>query len=314
MDSRDKKLQTTKQTVKKTIQKDLKADRKELQKRERELLLQLRTLEKNGEHYKARLVARQIAQYRAVGDRNFEAETLIVTRAQTMASDHKVNRCEIDAIKGIKYANSGQTLESTALRSTKYSTRMEAFQEMESIMNEGMDEIYDDAEETRPKYQFVDNEVDSIIRQAFTGKKDFSYDRKPASTPSSQVSIRFKRLNEERDQSTSTLNVQTDEVILPVASLDYSIDMLKHEILQNELAIASLGVKTDRKGRIVTSIKSNITFGKVVNQWSNEELNQDAICHFIPFYDSRLSLRQHGIANHDLIHLVIEDKVSPSKK
>lgn len=85
------------------MKKELKRDRRDLAKRERELLLQLRNLEKSGEHYKARLVAKQIASYRAISDRNFEADTLITTRAQAMYSDHVVNRGEVEALKVTPY-------------------------------------------------------------------------------------------------------------------------------------------------------------------------------------------------------------------
>jgi tRNA splicing ligase len=133
MDERNKRLDTARTNAKKNISKDFKKDRRDLEKRERELLLQLRNLERNGEHYKARLVAKQIASYRAIGDRNFEAETLITTRAQTMYSDHVVNRGEVEAIKGIRYANLSETIESAGMRSTKYAVRMSTAQELESI-------------------------------------------------------------------------------------------------------------------------------------------------------------------------------------
>lgn len=92
-------IKAVKYTTYFAVKKDLKKDRRDLEKKERELMAQLRNLEKNGEHYKARLVAKQIASYRAISDRNFEADTLITTRAQTMLSDHIVNRSEVEAIK-----------------------------------------------------------------------------------------------------------------------------------------------------------------------------------------------------------------------
>lgn len=66
-----------------------------------------------------------------------------------MRSDAQINRAEIEAIKGIRYANLSDTVESVKRREEKYSMLMSEFSEMETILNEGMDEIYDDAEQSR---------------------------------------------------------------------------------------------------------------------------------------------------------------------
>ena len=76
-----------------------------------------------------------------------------------MASNHKINRAEIEAIKviisfhscfffhskngrkGARYANLEDSVQSMAQRERKYAKRMGEFEEMERIMNEGMDEV-----------------------------------------------------------------------------------------------------------------------------------------------------------------------------
>lgn len=176
-------------------------------------------------------------------------------------------------------------------------------------MNEGMDEIYDEAEEETPRYKFVDNEIDSIMRQAFTGKKDFSFDRKVCEDTEDRIRLRFKRYNSIDDasptNSISTLNLPNEEIILPIGSLDFSLDMLKSELTNNEIMLQSLGIRAERLGRITTSLKSNIVFGKV-SQYGGE-------AHFMPLVDTRMSLKQHGVTSGDLLHVFVEDTVSMSR-
>ncbi len=47
-------------------------------------MIQIRTLAKKGEMYKAKLTAQQIAHYRSLCDKNFEREVMIGTRAQVI--------------------------------------------------------------------------------------------------------------------------------------------------------------------------------------------------------------------------------------
>lgn len=131
-------------------------------------------------------------------------------------------------------------------------------------------EIYEEAEEETPKYEFLDSEIDSIMRQAFTGKKDYSYDRKKISSADSRVTLRFKRYNsmdvgtESPTSSQSTLNFANEEISIPVSSLDFSLDMLLSEIIKNEVALLALGINADRNGRITTSLKRYAYFDYLV--------------------------------------------------
>ncbi|KAJ3221569.1 hypothetical protein HK099_003384 [Clydaea vesicula] len=202
---RDTRLDTARTNAAR-CEKELRKDRKDLEKKERELMTKIRNLERRGEHYKARVVAGQIAQYRAIGDRNFEAETLIQTRAQVMVSDHKVNRAEVEAIKGIKHANLEENHHTVGRREYKYAARMNEYEDMEVIMNSGMDDIYDEAEEAKPKFKHVNSEVDSILREVFSGKKE-CYDRKPTKFQAEKkISLKIKKF-EHVFNSTSTLNL-----------------------------------------------------------------------------------------------------------
>lgn len=121
-----------------------------------------------------------------------------------------------------------------------------------------MDEIYEEADEETRKFEFVDNEMDSIIRQAFTGKKDYSFDRKGSMEAQTQVRLRFKRYNQSNDDSPNnsqtTLFLPNDEVILPFGSLEYSLDMVKSDLIKDEVVLRALGIKADRQGSVTTHL------------------------------------------------------------
>ena len=48
---------------------------------------------------KAKILAKQIVEYRSMNDRNFAASARIATNIQHAASDNTINRAEIEAIK-----------------------------------------------------------------------------------------------------------------------------------------------------------------------------------------------------------------------
>jgi hypothetical protein len=50
-----------------------------------------------------------------------------------MKSNHKISKAEIQAIKGIRYANIEENLETAKHREQKYFLRMEEYEMMESI-------------------------------------------------------------------------------------------------------------------------------------------------------------------------------------
>jgi hypothetical protein len=80
----------------------------------------------------ARLVANQIASYRRLHDRNLASSIMIGTKTQSMVSDHKINKAEVETIKGFSYANMFESFESVAHRERKYAWRMDAINQMEN--------------------------------------------------------------------------------------------------------------------------------------------------------------------------------------
>lgn len=151
--------------------RDLNRDRLDLERKEKKLMSMVKSFAEKGDIPKAKIVARQIAHLRSCADRNFESSTMISTRAQLMASNHKINRAEIEAIKGARYANLEDSVQSMAQRERKYAKRMGEFEEMERIMNEGMDEVYESAEEDRKKRDYFELEADAVLKQALDPQK-----------------------------------------------------------------------------------------------------------------------------------------------
>jgi hypothetical protein len=90
----------------------------------------------------ARLVSNQIARYRRIHDRNLESSILIGTKAQSMVSDHKVNKGEVETIKGFTYANVYESFNRTEAREQRYAFRMGAINHLESSSTKPIISIY----------------------------------------------------------------------------------------------------------------------------------------------------------------------------
>ncbi|TPX32865.1 hypothetical protein SmJEL517_g04054 [Synchytrium microbalum] len=246
---RDARLKEAKSNVKR-VSRDLGRDRNDVERTERALLGQIRMLVQRGEIPRARIIASQVAHYRMLADRNFGAAAMIQTRAQVAASNHKINRAEIDALKCMSYSNFEESLTTVQRREAKYAERMEMFETMESIMNEGMDEIYGEPEVSRkaganeklsgtfdgPNTPSFDREIDAVIRQAiepglrreYIGSGKASDDRK---------SVQVKAYTPDFDEFAPSCTVS-------IPTLDISTSMLTHLIRSDAVCIKSLGLGT----------------------------------------------------------------------
>lgn len=103
-------------------------------------LTECKRLAKKGDMTGARLVANQVARYRRLHDRNLESSVLIGTKAQAMVSDHKVNKAEIETVKGYMWmcrhscawARCMFLLQTIPTSSFAYANMYESFNRMES--------------------------------------------------------------------------------------------------------------------------------------------------------------------------------------
>ncbi|KAJ3241686.1 hypothetical protein HDU81_011010 [Chytriomyces hyalinus] len=141
-------------------------DRTDLERKERQLMDQIRHFALKEDLVKARIAARQIAHYRTASDRNYESAAIIATRAQLMVSNHKINQAKVEALKGSRYACKDDTIETVMAREMKYAQMMSVQEEMERIMNEGMDDVYEDAEELIKRRDYFDLETQAILQEA----------------------------------------------------------------------------------------------------------------------------------------------------
>ncbi|KAI9222136.1 hypothetical protein BC828DRAFT_396955 [Blastocladiella britannica] len=135
-----------------------------------------------GDVHAAQQLAKQIAMYRRIGARTFEAQVAIDIKLQAMASNNIINRRELETLSSIQYINGKATVESVAQRDFAARQKMEHANEMESInvrlrkkdfaVNEGMDDIYDWEEDSdsvlvgNQSSQVSDLEIDSILSHA----------------------------------------------------------------------------------------------------------------------------------------------------
>ncbi|KAJ3288988.1 hypothetical protein HDU79_004406 [Rhizoclosmatium sp. JEL0117] len=212
MTSRDGRLKEARQNVDR-CNRTLARDRNDLERKERQLMAQIRHFAAKGDLVKARIAARQISHYRQASDRNYESSAMIQTRAQLMVSNHKINQAKIEALKGSRYADMYDSIETVASREMKYAHMMGVQEEMERIMNEGMDDVYETAEELIKKRDYFDLETEAILKQALDPKQ---YNGRlytdPATTTSStqsnstlqKITIHFKLYNP--SASTQSLN------------------------------------------------------------------------------------------------------------
>lgn len=220
--------------------RELKRDRCDLERKERLLLQQIKALVLKGEISKAKMLAGQVARYQQVSDKNFAGSVYIQTRAQLMFSNHKINRAEVEALKGAKYANMGESLEACNQRYEKYSMRLEVTEDMEELMNEGMDEIYEEGHARHsidPDSRTIEegNVIDSIIRQAM----DPNHHRESVSTQAKQLQfgethIHLHRYNPEQPRTSEP------GVTVGLSTLDLSIDMLRRQMASDVYTLRQL--------------------------------------------------------------------------
>lgn len=95
-------------------------------------MAECKRLAQKGDLHGARLVANQIAKFRTLSNRNLESSILIGTKMQTMVSDHKVNKAEVETIKGFAYANMFESFATAESREARYAWRMNAINHLES--------------------------------------------------------------------------------------------------------------------------------------------------------------------------------------
>ncbi|KAI8912309.1 hypothetical protein DFJ77DRAFT_467719 [Powellomyces hirtus] len=273
---RDRRLREARVNADRT-QRELRRDRNDLERKERHLLSQLRTHAAKGDIHKAKCLAHQVSHYRVASDRNFEAAVMIDTRAQLMVSNHVVNRAEVEAIKGIRHANQEETLKTVQKRQMKYDKRLDLYETMEDIMNEGMDEVYEWGETHRPRPTDFIQEADGVLRQGADprwGREYFERDSafinggpESQSKDSSGLHINLRLFTGSPNDRLTPLTLKsprhtdgtlygtsvsatttTPGAAVNIPTLDISVDMLHRILSKDAHAVRSLGLQSQRHG------------------------------------------------------------------
>ncbi|KAJ3057236.1 hypothetical protein HK097_010596 [Rhizophlyctis rosea] len=305
------------------LQREMRRDRLDLERRERLLLSQLRAFASKGDIYKAKLIAQQIADYRTASDRNFKGSVLIDTRAQLMVSDHTVNRAEVEAIKGIRHANIRENLQTFMEREKKYDERLDMYETMESIMNEGMDEVYDWADDQRRRPSHFEQEMDSIVRQGLDSKHKREYiDRETLSGLRKKIQLNICVYDPNDPPSPTSLKQFAHQqraslsgkdpvkglsgATISIPTLDLSIDMLKRLLVKDSFAIRQLGLGATAKSVFdaVLGAAKPFRIGTIVARKEEKDKNGRERSlegvEFVP-YGFTESLKNLGIRNGDLV-------------
>ncbi|KAI9014711.1 hypothetical protein BC832DRAFT_612553 [Gaertneriomyces semiglobifer] len=333
---RDRRLREARVNAERAC-RELKRDRSDLERKDRHLMNQMRQQALKGDLHKAKLLAHQIAYYRLATDRNFEASVMIDTRAQLMVSNHVINRAEVEAIKGIKYANAEEDLHTVQKRQMKYAIRLDMYETMEDIMNGGMDEIYAEGETHHDRPPTFPQEADGVLREGVELKwgreyfeRDSAYLRGgPEGSGADEGSLKIHvRLyapgildsllmkgnppSPEGAPRTLANYVRhlSQGATIPVPTLDYSIDMLQRILSRDAHAIRCLGLESKRppptpwKGCVYDAVfgtARKFRIGAVVPGLRPEEGDR-----FVP-YDFTDSLKALGIKNGSTVWVEIID-------
>jgi hypothetical protein len=112
-----------------------------LERKEKQLLQECKTMLKKGDVTSARLIASQVAKYRKIHSRNLEGAILIDTKSQAMLSDHKVNTAAVESVKGWTYANQFESFSRVEDREKRLMWRSGAIDALEGSMREHVDDV-----------------------------------------------------------------------------------------------------------------------------------------------------------------------------
>ncbi|KAI8908998.1 hypothetical protein EDD86DRAFT_275923 [Gorgonomyces haynaldii] len=267
---REERIDVVAKESKHTI-RELERDRRTMERKERHLMQELRQYYKKGDRPKALILAKQIAHYRNTANKSFERSLFLEGDMLIKKSETKLAKAEMQHLKGMRFINIEDTPESTHQRSVKYQHLFFQSEAIENLMNETFDDIYNDMEELEDEPEYIDAEVNAILREAVDPKlKMRDYDKHANAASSVFENCR--------------LQIRMDDKSAPmvIPTLEISVDMLKRMIFEDKFARKRLGL-TDHHFRI----------GRM----------EDDL--FVPFASVE-SLKQLGVQQGDSIFILFE--------
>jgi hypothetical protein len=204
----------------------------------------------------SRLVANQIAAYRRIHDRNLQASIMIGTKAQSMYSDHKVNKGQVESIKGFTYANVYESFTRAEAREQRYAYRMSAINHLESSVKDSLEDAYrngdDEAQKLSGNSESADAttaklqefEVQMILNQALGKEKNRVYIAKQDDSIEPPFILHVRSFENRQLGSSITLNpIVSTPNTAPVFSVNVStIDFVKRCIIQDPFVVGQLNL------------------------------------------------------------------------
>ncbi|KAJ3269861.1 hypothetical protein HDV01_000867 [Terramyces sp. JEL0728] len=224
MKDREGRLKVSRRDSERCV-RELKRDRTELERKEKQLMQNLRHQLKTGDLPKAQMIAKQLQCFRNISDKNFERSIYIQTQAQIRFSNHMINQATIESIKGLRFANKRETFETVSKRDKKYKYEKNMQDAMENIMNESFEEVFEelDAEGHTPLYG--DAQLEAIYKEALDPNMTLLGKR---------IRIYLKIFQKD--------SADTLEAALTIPTTELSSDMLKRHIFNDKSVIRQLGL------------------------------------------------------------------------
>ena len=154
-------------------------------------MIQLKSFASKGDLPKAKMIAQQIALYRSVSDKNFSRSVMIDSQAQLMFSNNRIHQAQIETIKGLSNASIGNLDHAILSKSKAYSEIASQHADMEDLVLQNMDEIYETFGSSSEKTGNLDLETNAILRQALdpTLKSQFYVNRASTDPIDKEVGI-----------------------------------------------------------------------------------------------------------------------------
>ncbi|KAJ3256779.1 hypothetical protein HK103_005153 [Boothiomyces macroporosus] len=205
--------------------RELKRDRTELERKEKQLMLNLRHQLKVGDLPKAQMIAKQLQCFRNISDKNFERSIYIQTQAQIRFSNHKINQATIESLKGLRFANKRETFDTVTKRDKKYKYEKNIQEAMENIMNESFEEVFEELDEESGTRVYGDAQLEAIYKEALDPK----------------LTVRDYIMNQ-NDPLDKSGEADTLEAGITIPTTEVSSDMLKRLIFNDKAVVRQLGL------------------------------------------------------------------------
>lgn len=195
------------------------------------------------------MLAKQIATYRGVTDRNFERSVMIDTQAQLLISNFKVHQAQSESFKRLSQTHLSQVEKGLIQKTGKYQELAARQEDIDDLLRGNMDEIYGNFDErlTRDGGS-LELEINAIMRQALdpTLQSKFYRPVPGNSSPDREdlvfLNVRIHNPHPVSDSVKTGGQPVNEGATVIIPTLDMSIDMLKRQISQDVFAIKQLKI------------------------------------------------------------------------